>query len=135
MRYIIQFILTFYSLSIFAGPVKNLDLTIPEQPAVHIPEKEFFFNWGDYYEPPTKAQQITFWTLNVLDVYLTHDIMKQNFTYERNPLLPSKPRLEELILHKAILVPLLSKHSSKRYMTGLNVILTYTVIRNYELYN
>ena len=39
----------------------ELDLTIPEQPAAYIPpEKEFFFNVGDYNEPPTKNQMIVF---------------------------------------------------------------------------
>ena len=121
--------------SLQAGPVKNLDLTIPEQRAAHIPEKEFFFNWGDYNEPPTRGQIIAFWTLNVLDTYTTHQSLKNNGVIERNPLLPRKPRLEELILHKIILVPLLLKHSSKRHVYVMNTTLTYSIINNYELYN
>ena len=128
-------ILVLLSSSLFAGPSKNLDLTIPKQPTVDIPERKFFFNWDDYQDPPTKAQMITFWTLHALDVYTTHHGNKRSDVYERNPLLPKKPKLEELILHKAIVAGYLSKHSSKRYITTINVVLVYSIINNYELYN
>jgi hypothetical protein len=121
--------------SLQAEPVRHLDLTIPEQRAAHIPEKEFFFHWGDYNEPPTRGQMIAFWTLNVLDTYTTHQGLKNNSANERNPLLPRKPKLEELILHKIILVPLLSKHSSKRHVYVMNTTLTYSIINNYEVFN
>jgi len=112
----------------------ELDLTIPEQPAAYIPpEKEFFFNVGDYNEPPTKNQMIVFWTLNVLDVYTTHEGMRKCSTCEeQNPLLSKRPSLEDMLLQKAIVGRIFSKHSSKRYMTALNVSLTYAVINNYE---
>ena len=113
----------------------ELDLTLPEQPAVYIPpKKEFFLHVGDYNEPPTKNQMIVFWTLNALDVYTTHEGMRKCSTCkEQNPLLPERPTLEELLLHKAIFTTLLSKHSSKRYMTALNVTLTYAVVNNYDI--
>ena len=38
-----------------------------------------------------------------------------------------------MLLQKAIVAGFLSKHSSKRYIRGLNVTLTYAVINNYEL--
>ena len=75
----------------------ELDLTIPKQPPTYIPpEEEFFFNVGDYKEPPTKNQMIVFWTLNALDVYTTVEGIKKPSVYEKNPLLPKKPKLEEL---------------------------------------
>jgi hypothetical protein len=115
------------------GLKSELDLTIPEQPAVYIPpEKEFFFNVGDYKEPPTKNQMIVFWTLNALDVYTTVEGIKKPSVYEKNPLLPKKPELEELLLQKAIVAGFISKHSSKNYITAMNVSLTYAVINNYE---
>ena len=40
----------------------ELDLTIPEQPAVDIPPKEFILKWGDYNEPPTKNQILCFFS-------------------------------------------------------------------------
>ena len=114
------------------GLKAELDLTIPEQPAVDISTKEFIFNWGDYKEPPTKAQKITFWTLNVLDVYTTHEGLKNPNVSEINPLLGKDPSLERIILHKAVVAGVLSKHSSKKYIRGVNVILTFAVINNYE---
>ena len=75
----------------------ELDLTLPEQPAVYIPPEPKLLNLGDYNEPPTKTQLITYWTLNVLDVYTTYEGMKRCSTCtESNPFLPDKPKLEEL---------------------------------------
>ena len=112
----------------------ELDLTLPEQPAVYIPpEKEFFFNLGDYKEPPTKNQMIIFWTLNALDVYTTVEGIKKPNVYEQNPLLPKKPELEELLLQKAIVAGFFSKNSSKRYIRFLNIGTAIVVINNYEL--
>ena len=37
----------------------ELDLTLPEQPAVYIPPEIKILNLGDYNEPPTKTQLIT----------------------------------------------------------------------------
>jgi hypothetical protein len=112
----------------------ELDLTIPEQPAVYIPlEKEFIFNFGDYKEPPTKAQIIFFWTINALDVYTTLEGTKKTNVYEKNPLLPKKPELEELLLQKAIIAGFISQNSSKKYIRFLNVSTTIVVINNYEI--
>jgi len=116
------------------GLQSELDLTIPEQPPVYIPpEKEFYFNLGDYKEPPSKAQMITFWTLNALDVYTTYNGVKKPNVYELNPILPKKPELEELLLQKAIVAGFISQNSSKRYIRFLNVTLTFVVINNYEI--
>ena len=112
----------------------ELDLTIPEQPPAYIPpEKEFFFNLGDYKEPPTKNQMIIFWTLNALDVYTTVEGIKKPNVYEKNPLLPKKPELEELLLQKAIVAGFISKNSSKKYIRFLNIGTAVVVINNYEL--
>jgi hypothetical protein len=114
----------------------SLDLTIPEQPAAEIPEKEYFFNWGDYNEPPTKSQVITFWILQGLDVYTSHQGLKKcGDCKESNFLLPEQPTLSELLLHKAIFGSLILNHSSKNQMTFLNGAIGYAVINNYEIYN
>jgi hypothetical protein len=125
MRYLLLLLLSL-------GLNAELDLTIPEQPAVYVPTKEFIFNWGDYNEPPTKQQMIAFWTLNALDVYTSHQGLKNPNVSEVNPLLGKDPSLERLILHKAVVAGVLSKHSSKRYIRGVNVLLTFAVINNYE---
>jgi hypothetical protein len=116
------------------GLKAELDLTIPEQPAVYVPpKKEFIFNLGDYKEPPTRNQMIFFWTLNALDVYTTYNGVKKPNVYELNPLLPKKPELEELLLQKAIVAGFVSQNSSKNYIRFLNVSLTLVVINNYEI--
>ena len=129
MKYLILLLLLSVSLP-------GLDLTIPEQPAAEIPEKEYFFNWGDYNEPPTKSQVITFWILQGLDVYTSHQGLKKcGDCKESNFLLPEQPTLSELLLHKAIFSPLILNHSSKNQMTFLNGAIGYAVINNYEIYN
>ena len=110
----------------------ELDLTLPEQPAVYIPPEPKLLNLGDYNEPPTKTQLITFWTLNILDVYTTYEGLKRcSICEETNPLLPAKPELKELILQKAIVGTFMARNSSENYITVMNVGLTYAVINNY----
>ena len=111
----------------------KLDLTIPEQPAVDIPPKEFILKWGDYNEPPTKNQIIFFWTLNALDVYTTYEGLKNPSIYEANPLLGNKPNLDNLLIQKAIVAGFISKNSNKNYITFMNIGLTLTVINNYNI--
>ena len=111
----------------------ELDLTIPDQPPAYIPpEKEFYLNLGDYNEPPTKAQKITFWTLNALDAYTTYEGLKKPNTKETNFLIGKDPHLDEILIQKAIIGTLIYKNSSKKYMRLINVTLTWVVINNYE---
>ena len=115
------------------GLKSELDLTIPEQPAAYIPpEKEFYLHLGDYNEPPTKAQKITFWTLNALDIYTTYEGLKKPNTKETNFLIGKDPHLDEILIQKAIIGTLIYKNSSKKYMRLINVTLTWVVINNYE---
>ena len=115
------------------GLKAELDLTIPEQPAVYIPPKEFILNFGDYNEPPTKNQMIFFWTLNVLDVYTTYEGMKKCISCkEMNPLLPDRPELEELLLQKAIVGTFMTRNASKNYIFVMNVGIGLAVINNYK---
>ena len=126
MKYLLLMLL---SLSLKA----ELDLTIPEQPAVYVPPKEFIFNLGDYNEPPTRNQIIFFWTINALDVYTTYEGLKKPNVYEKNPLLGDKPHLDNLLIQKAIIAGFISQNSSKNYITAMNVGLTYAVINNYKI--
>ena len=130
MKYLL---LLLTSLSLQAS-LDELDLTLPEQPAIYIPpEKEFFLHLGDYNEPPTKNQMIFFWTLNALDVYTTYEGLKKPNVYEKNPLLGDKPHLDNLLIQKAIIAGFISQNSSKNYITAMNVGLTYAVINNYKI--
>ena len=111
----------------------ELDLTLPEQPAVYVPPEPKLLNLGDYNEPPTKTQLITFWTLNVLDVYTTYESMKRCSTcIEMNYLLPARPELEELLLQKAIVGTFMARNSSENFINAMNVGLGLAVINNYK---
>ena len=125
MKYIILFALSVNMLS-------ELDLTIPEQPAAHIPPQKTFLQFVEIKEPPTKAQLVTFWTLNVLDVYTTHQALKKPYTYETNLLYSKKPKLEELIIGKLIIGTILHNNFEKNHLRLANVLLTHAVINNYE---
>ena len=115
------------------GLKSELDLTIPEQPAVYVPPKEFIINLGDYNEPPTRNQIIVFWTLNALDVYTTYKGLKKPNIVEANPLLGNKPHLDNLLIQKAIVAGFISQNSSENAITVINVVLGLTVINNYNV--
>ena len=130
MKYLTILLLTF--------PIYSLDLTIPELPYDYevkpISKQSFPLNLGDYQEPPTRGQVIYYWTANALDVWTTHRGIKESpYIYEQNPLLPKRPTLEELILHKIVVGGLIHKYSSSDYMTVANVTLTYAVWNNYDI--
>ena len=125
MKYLLLLLLSF---SLKA----ELDLTIPEQPAVYIPPKEFYLHLGDYNEPPTRNQMIFFWTLNALDVYTTYEGLKKPNVYEKNPLLGDKPHLDNLLIQKAVVAGFISQNSSKNYITVMNTGLTFAIINNYN---
>ena len=116
----------------------DLDLTIPEQPAAYIPERKFlqFDYYRHYREPPTRAQMITFWTLNALDVITTYEAMKAlpNGS-EKNPLYPDRPSLGQLVAGKIILGSLVGNNMSKKPMYFFNAQLSFVVYHNYSLYN
>ena len=129
------------------GASADLDLTIPEQPVVQIPETKFLqFNY--YREPPTRAQMITFWTLNALDVITTYEALKALDVittyealkalpngYEKNPLYSDRPSLGQLVAGKIIIGSLVGNNMSKTPMRFFNAQLSFVVYHNYSLYN
>ena len=117
------------------GASADLDLTIPEQPVVQIPETKFLqFNY--YREPPTRAQMITFWTLNALDVITTYEALKSLPNgYEKNPLYSDRPSLGQLVAGKIIIGSLVGNNMSKTPMRFFNAQLSFVVYHNYSLYN
>ena len=122
-----------FLLLLSSGLQADLDLSIPEQPAVYIPPETFLLNLGDYNESPTKAQKIIFLTLNVLDLYTTHQALKKPYVYETNYLLGKNPSLGDLIIHKAVVGGLIYNYSSKNYIRLMNIGLTHAVINNYKI--
>ena len=124
MRYLLLLLLSFQVSA-------ELDLTIPEQPAVYVPDVKILqpLKWR---EAPTKIQTITFWTLNVLDVYTTRKGLKKTYTTEQNPLLGSKPSIVQLILLKSIMGPIIILGFDKKEMSYVNPFLLMVVHSNYQ---
>ena len=119
------------------GASANLDLTIPEQPAAHVPETKFLqFNYYKHYrEPPTRAQMITFWTLNALDVITTYEALKAFPNgIEQNPLYPDRPSLGQLVIGKAIIGSLIGNNMSRKTIHFMNTQFSVVVYHNYSIY-
>lgn len=103
-----------------------------------LPEDRKFLQIIEYNEPPTKAQYITFYTLQALDVITTYEGLKSdpnvkeaNFLFYNN----RRPSLGELIAFKSIVVPLIGNNIDSKSMTFINIATAGVVINNYEIYN
>ena len=110
----------------------ELDLTIPEQPAVYVP-RENILPVMDWVETDMQKEIIIYWTLNVLDVYTTHEGLKDPNAYELNPLLGKRPSLAQLILLKSIGSIIILNTYTKEDMYYMNLILFAAVDNNYQI--
>ena len=110
----------------------ELDLTIPEQPAVYVP-RENILPAMDWVETNMQKEIIIYWTLNVLDVYTTHEGLKDPNVYELNPLLGKRPSLAQLILLKSIGSIIILNTYTKEDMYYMNLILFAAVDNNYQI--
>ena len=122
----------------------ELDLTLPplsNKEIIELKEKfkvedKKFLQFNYYREPPTKAQMITFWTLNTLDVITTYEGLKAlPNAVEKNPFYPDRPSLGQLIIGKAIFGSLVGNNYSKKPMYYINTQLGLVVVHNYLQYN
>tara|TARA_R110000822_G_scaffold3972_17_gene17015 strand:- start:805 stop:1029 length:225 start_codon:yes stop_codon:yes gene_type:complete len=69
-------------------------------------------------------------------VYTTNRALNKNpYVVEMNPLLPSRPSLEELILHKILVLGYIEWVNADINYDLPNMILTAAVINNYRLGN
>tara|TARA_Y100001937_G_scaffold3703_1_gene4989 strand:+ start:1056 stop:1496 length:441 start_codon:yes stop_codon:yes gene_type:complete len=122
---------------LIALPMQALDLTLPElsqEDIIDIPERKFL-QFVEIKEPPSRAQIITYWTLNVLDVYTTYEGLKNPNTKEANPFLGERPHLDNLLIHKLVFAGLAGQNLDTYGYTWMNFALTGTVIRNHHLNN
>jgi len=104
------------------GPKPNWEYN-KEKP---IPVKEF--------ERPTDNQLWAFWILNAMDVYSTDRAMRKCLDCrELNPLLPKRPSLEELLLHKAIVGGIIHRYGSRTVIRNVNGLLTFGIIHNINI--
>ena len=125
MKYLLLVILSFQLSA-------ELDLTIPEQPAVYVP-RENILPAMDWVETDMQKEIIIYWTLNVLDVYTTHEGLKDPNVYELNPLLGKRPSLAQLILLKSISSVIILNTYTKEDMYYMNLILFAAVDNNYQI--
>jgi len=122
---------------LIALPMQALDLTLPElsqEDIIDIPERKFL-QFVEIKEPPSRAQIITYWTLNVLDVYTTYEGLKNPNTKEANPFLGERPHLDNLLIHKLVFAGVAGQNLDTYGYTWMNFALTGTVIRNHHINN
>tara|TARA_R110000823_G_scaffold5548_14_gene21856 strand:+ start:4472 stop:4819 length:348 start_codon:yes stop_codon:yes gene_type:complete len=90
-----------------------------------------------HYDDIRKAKMY-WYAINALDVYTTYSGLRQNGNlYEVNPLLPDRPSLSQLILHKALMFSFYNRYFdfTQSDYRHLNLVLTGVVINNHSLYN
>ena len=67
------------------------------------PKQLQYIQWEDKFLKPADWYWWAALTLvNIADVHSTHKAMEYECIYEANPLLPKRPSLERLVVHKAI---------------------------------
>ncbi len=89
-----------------------------------------------HYDDIRKAKMY-WYAINALDVYTTYNGLRANENlYEANPILPKRPSLSQLAVHKIVLITVFNRYLdfSQRDYRKLNTILTGVVINNYSLY-
>ena len=90
-----------------------------------------------HYDDIRKAKMY-WYAINALDVYTTYNGLRANENlYEANPILPKRPSLSQLAVHKIVLITVFNRYLdfTQRDYRKLNTILTGVVINNYSLYN
>lgn len=114
--------------------------TEPLYAEVYGPEPNWEYHVRD--DPPKTFDQKRdvqlwlFWTLNVLDAYTTdRAIRKCADCREINPLLPSRPSLEQIIAYKAVFGGVVHRYGSRRFLNVINTILGGAIVHNYNLTN
>ena len=89
-----------------------------------------------HYEDDRRVKMY-WYAINALDVYTTYSGLRSNQRLvEVNPLLPSRPSLAQLALHKIVLITIYDQYFefNKNDYRHLNTILTGVVINNKSLY-
>lgn len=102
-----------------------------------IPDKPKILQFIEWNEPPTKAQYTYFYFIHALDVITTYEGLKSNpnvkesnIFFRNNP----RPSLGEIVLFKAIILPLFGNNINSTQMTFSNALTTAVVINNYSIY-
>ena len=123
----------------------TISLSVSAMPIPEKPELVFVKSSGVYNTPlrlkhydNNRKEKMYWYTINALDVYTTYNGLRQNGNlYEANPVLPDRPSLSQLILHKALMFSFYNRYFdfTQSDYRHLNLVLTGVVINNHSLYN
>ena len=137
MKYILLLLLFTTNVSALDLTIPDLDMTLPEQPAVNYEDLRFVeFQNLEFHEFPSKSDKVIFWTLNALDVITTYEGLKSSpHVYEVNPLYPARPSLGQLVAGKVIIGNYIINNLNSQQVRLINTSLTIAIANNYEIYN
>ena len=84
------------------------------------PKQLQYIQWEDKFLKPADWYWWAALTIvNIADVHSTHKAMEYECIYEANPLLPKRPSLERLVVHKAVtLYPVYHQDFNKYVVTN-----------------
>ena len=102
-------------------------------------EENRIFKDLKFHTPASRAQYITFWTIQALDVYSTYRGLQYNCVREANPLLGENPGIGHMVTHKTVfLYPFYTLPRDiidRETMQWVNGFGTVVIINNYEVWN
>ena len=102
-------------------------------------EENRIFKDLKFHTPASRAQYITFWTIQALDVYSTYRGLQYNCVREANPLLGENPGIGHMVTHKTVfLYPFYTLPRDiidRETMQWVNGFGTVVIINNFEVWN
>jgi hypothetical protein len=103
-------------------------------------EENRIFKDLNWHQEGTRGQYITFWTLQVLDVYSTYRGLKYDCVREINPILGPDPSVAQMVTHKTIFLNpfyILPGEGviTKDDMVWVNTMMSTVVYNNYRVWD
>ena len=102
-------------------------------------EENRIFKDLKFHTPASRAQYITFWTIQALDVYSTYRGLQYDCVREGNPLLGDRPGIGHMVTHKTVfLYPFYTLPRDiidRETMQWVNGFGTVVIINNFEVWN
>jgi hypothetical protein len=103
-------------------------------------EENRIFKDLNWHQEGPRGQYITFWTLQVLDVYSTYRGLKYDCVREINPILGPDPSVAQMVTHKTIFLNpfyILPGEGviTKDDMVWVNTMMSTVVYNNYRVWD